>query len=100
MINKTTAREIASTYMEIENARELLEKLDEAIKDPDNEPLRDCFGHPRNTLELGVPTGKDSHRIYMVRPTLARSVIVAHIADKEAYLVELNERARIELTTP
>ena len=97
MIAYKTAIEIASTYKEIENAEELLEKLDKSIAEPDTEILRDCFGRPRNTLELGIPSGESSHRVYNVNPKLARSVIVAHIANKKAYLVEMQERAKIEV---
>ena len=48
-------------------------------------------------LQLGIPSGEDSHRLLDVSPVLAESVIRAHIQNKRAELAEVNERARIEL---
>ncbi len=47
--------------------------------------LRDCFGR-RQHLELGIPCGENGHRLLKVDPSLAESVIRAHIANKEAEL--------------
>lgn len=66
--------------------------------DPDKyaATLRDSFGRLRQ-LQLGIPSGEQSHRLFYVSPLLAESVIRAHIENKRAQLVEANERARIEL---
>lgn len=59
--------------------------------------LKDAFGC-RRQLQLGIPNGENGHRIFDVNPQLAESVIRAHIAQKQAELVVVNEQARIELT--
>ena len=67
--------------------------------DPHAEYLKDCFGRAQS-LQLGIPSGENSHRLFNVSPSLAESVIKAHIADKRAELVEVNEDARIEMGLP
>jgi hypothetical protein len=59
--------------------------------------LRNAFGRDV-FLELGVPSGDSSHRLFHVSNTLGRSVIAAHIARTQAELVEANEQARVELS--
>ncbi len=99
MITKETAIRIYSCFREIEAATGLLAEMEENIKQhKDDINLRDPFGRKR-CLELGVPMGNDSHRLFQVQPSLAFSVIRAHIAHKEAELKEANEQARIELET-
>ena len=102
MITQDTASRIWNCYREIEVAKSLLEDMDKAAKDsfhiPDkNAPtLKDAFGQVRH-LQLGIPSGEGSHRLFRVMPQLAKSVINAHIAAINAELVEANEQARIEL---
>lgn len=102
MITQKTAARIWDCYREIGAAEKLLEDMAEAAKQNRDEPfperLQDAFGR-RRPLQLGVPSGKDSHRIFNVAPNLAESVIRAHIANKKAELIEANEQARIEIDT-
>src|SRR6185369_988934 len=80
---------------EIQKAEQLLKDMAKQEKDYPYDPnLRDAFGRGRN-LQLGIPSGENSHRLYDVHPKLAKSVIKAHIAEKQSELVQANERARI-----
>jgi hypothetical protein len=103
MITQETAARIWNCHREIQASEQLLEDMKkaqaEASPDQDkNAPrLKDCFGQKRH-LELGVPSGPDSRRIFRVAPKLANSVIASHIASMQAELVEANEQARIELS--
>ena len=54
------------------------------------------FGRKQG-LQLGIPCGESGHTLLNVSPELAESVITAHIAARRAELVDINERARIEL---
>jgi hypothetical protein len=105
MITQKTAARIWTAYREIATAEKLLDDMaeEEAERSPMDEKhaptLRDAFGRRRH-LELGVPSGDDCHRIFDVHPELAKSVIRAHIAAKQAELVEANEQARNELLSP
>ena len=105
MITRKTASDIWLCHDELEKAKKLLIDLNELKnKWPKEQLLRDVFGRPSG-LQLGVPSGQNSHRLFDVDPELAKSCIIAHIAQKKAELVAANERARIELnletdTTP
>lgn len=102
MITKETCQAIYSAHREIEAGEKLLEDMKAERERPfsDREKLapllKDAFGH-RKHLQLGIPLGENSHRLFDVSPALAESVIRAHIENKRAALVEANERARIEL---
>jgi len=102
MISQETAREIYNSYREIEAGKKLLMDIEESQKDFDRiqkktDPcLKDAFGRCMH-FELGIPSGKSGHRILRVRPDLAGSIIRAHIADKEAELLRVQEMARIEM---
>lgn len=107
MITRETAERIWIAYREIETAEKLLtdmakEREDQFRWEQDkgkHEPtLKDAFGRRRH-LQLGVPSGENSHRVFDVSPQLAESVIKAHIANKEKELVEAQESARMELMT-
>jgi hypothetical protein len=103
VITQETAERIWNCYREIQASKQLLEDMKEAqaelfSRQDRNAPrLRDSFGQKRH-LELGVPNGPDSRRIFSVAPQLANSVIAAHLATMQAELVEANEQARIELS--
>lgn len=103
MISVTTAARIWKCYREILTAEKLLDDMDKEKSDNEPDPhaprLKDAFGRERD-LQLGVPSGDDCHRLFDVSPELALSVIRAHIAEKQAELVRLNEMARIEVATP
>lgn len=100
MISKNTAERIWCCYREIAAAKSLLEDMQKAAEEFHGDAyagrLRDAFGR-RSNLQLGVPSGKSSHQLFDVNPELAKSVIIAHIATKQAELVAANEQARMEL---
>lgn len=97
MITKQTAYEIWLAYDEIEKGRALAEKMTASLKEGEPFSLRDSFGRPRG-LQLGVPTSENSHRLFDVAPALAKAIIEAHVAGKEAELRALAEKARAELS--
>lgn len=96
-ITQQTAARLWTCHQEIANGTKLLTDLDEAIARGDDPNPRDAFGRQR-PYQLGMPHG-GGHRLLDVSPRLARSVIVAHIAEKQLELVTVNEEARIELET-
>ncbi|WP_103018153.1 hypothetical protein [Alicycliphilus denitrificans] len=100
MITQETAALIFHAYREIEAGQKLLDDM-KAIRsreglDRHAPTIKDAFGRPQH-LQLGIPSGENSHRILGVSPFLAESVIRAHIENKRAELAEIQERARIEL---
>lgn len=97
MIQKQTAMEIALAYREIETAEELLSKIAESMDRREAPDLRDAFGRRRDGLELGVPSGAGSQRLFDVPWTLARPIIEAHIAHHRARIGLLTEKAREEM---
>lgn len=100
MITAATAARIWNCYREMDAAEKLLEDMHDSLNSDRGSPeagsLSDAFGR-RRRLQLGVPSGENSHRLFNVDPHLAISVINAHIANKQAELVSANEQARIEL---
>jgi len=96
MITKETASKIAYAYSEIEAGEELLKILDEALKDHSVPDFRDGFGRNR-ALELGVPCGPTSKRLFTVNPKLGMIIVKAHIAGKRAEIEALCEIAKQEL---
>jgi hypothetical protein len=98
MITVETAAQIWTCYREIAAGKKLLEDAEKQLhSEPKEDPFpRDPFGRKRG-LQLGVPSGENSHRLFDVPPRLALSVIRAHIAEQERQLVVANEAARIEL---
>lgn len=103
MISQETASRIWQAYREIATSEKLLNDMKEARereRSGEYEPtLKDSFGH-RRQLQLGVPSGPNSSRLFDVSPVLAKSIIQAHIEHKKAELAEANEQARIELDIP
>ena len=102
MITQETAANIWHAYREIEVGEKLLADMKE-IREREglnkHEPaIKDAFGRKRQ-LQLGIPSGDNSHRILDVAPVLAESIIRAHIEHKRAELVQYQEAARIELST-
>ena len=100
MITQKTAARIWECYREIQTAEKLLNDMARLEKEYNFEPaeqkLRNAFGKKKN-LQLGIPSGENSHRLFDVSPYLAVSVINAHVANKKAELIEANEQAKIEL---
>lgn len=91
-ISKDTATEIAMSYREIETAKELLGVIEKALRDREAPDLHDVFGRRQNGLQLGVPTGHNSHRLFDVPYALAVPIIKSHIAHHEAVIALLSER--------
>lgn len=104
MLNQKTCESIWHCHREIEAATNLLSDIDELNKknkernsmDSHKEKLKDVFGRDCE-LELGVPSGENSKRLFRVSLELAVPVIEAHIANKAAQLAELNAIAKLEL---
>lgn len=96
MITQETAREIWLAYDEIAKSERLLAEIEEQLRTGEPLNLRDSFGRRRG-LQLGVPSGEESTRLYDLQPRLAVAVIQAHIAHKRAELAAIQERVRSEL---
>lgn len=96
MISKETAQSIAIAYREIETAEKLLERVKETVDKTVIKDIRDVFGRATHSLQLGVPNGDSSQRLFDVPYTLAVPVIEAHIAHHHAILSALSEKAAIE----
>ncbi|MCY1720198.1 hypothetical protein OU798_07580 [Prolixibacteraceae bacterium Z1-6] len=99
MITKETCVKIWSCYDEISKAKKILKDMatniqkDEEKKTP---TLSNAFGE-RHGLQLGIPCGDDSHRLFGVPPKLAVEVVEAHIKKQQLRLEELQAIAKIEL---
>jgi hypothetical protein len=97
MISQKTAYDIACAHQEIEKAQKLLDKVKEAVDHRKQPDIRDAFGYSQGGLQLGVPSGENSTRLYMVEWSLCVPVLTAHIGHMRAKLAALNEVARSEL---
>lgn len=97
-ISKETATAIAYAYREVETARDLLEKITEALSRREHPDIRDAFGRQPRGLELGVPSSDTSRRLFDVPYTLAKPIIEAHIAHHESIISALSEKAVIEVS--
>ncbi len=100
MIKQQTAVDIALIYREIEASKGLLSEIEKAQDSFNPKDIRDVFGRVQGNIEVGVPNGDSSKRIFRMQWKLAKPVIQAHIADCEAQLVALNEKASIEAQPP
>ena len=98
ILSKETATDIALAHREIETAESLLKQITETIKDQESSDIRDAFGRRVDGLQLGIPSGRDSHRLFHLDWTLAKPVIEAHIAQQKAVLKLLCEKAEAELS--
>ena len=98
MISKETATDIALAHRDIEVARELLNEIKKAEDRHEVPDVRDAFGRRHGGLELGVPSGPSSRRLFNVPWPLAKVVIEAHIAAQEQVIKALNAKAVIEAT--
>lgn len=104
LVSKDTAVKIAIAYQEIERGEGLLKDVREALdsrtkrghgdKDTD---LRDVFGRRQNSLQLGVPSGSNGHRLCDLSYDLAVPIIEAHIAQQKTQLAALSILAATEL---
>lgn len=96
LISKETATDIAYAYREVETAEALLVEITEALDRHQMPDIRDAFGRRQDGLQLGVPSGDSSRRLFNVPWRLAKPIIEAHIAEKRACIAALTEKARIE----
>lgn len=99
-ITKKTATDIALAYREIEAGEELLAKVDEALKSRGDVDIRDAFGRRVGGLELGVPSGDRTTRMFNVPWPFARPIIAAHIEQQRQLIAALTEQAVIESAGP
>jgi hypothetical protein len=99
MISYETSMAIAYAHREIETAEKLLAEITDTINRRAGDPpdIRDAFGRRQEGLQLGVPSGRDGHRLFNVPWGLAKPVIEAHIANQRAVVAALSEKARTEL---
>lgn len=96
-ISKETAMDIALAYREVETAHALLSEITEAMNRRDAPDIRDAFGRHQNGLQLCVPSGNNGHRLFNVPWSLARPIIETHIANQQAIIAALSEKARVEI---
>ena len=97
MITNETATDIALAYREIGVAEKLLADIAEAVRRHEEPDIRDAFGRRQSGLQLGVPSGSNSHRMFDVQWSLAKPIIEAHIAQQKAKVAALCEKAKAEL---
>lgn len=96
MITKQTAMDIALAYREVETAEGLLEHIREARSRYTPPDVRDAFGRHQNGLQLGVPSGESSQRMFNVPWSVAVPIIELHIANQRALIQALTIKAREE----
>lgn len=99
-ISKQTAMDIALAYREVEAGEGLLKDVRDAIDKTGMRPvdIRDAFGRLQHGLQLGVPSGDNSHRLFNVPYTLAIPIIETHIANHRAKIALLTEQAKAEMS--
>lgn len=99
MITKETAIKIFNAHNEIENAKKLITNMAEVLRvdaEKTNPTLYNAFGERRG-LQLGVPSGENSHRLFNVSADLSVKIIEDHIKQQVIRLNELMAIAKIEL---
>lgn len=87
MITRETAVKICNAYQEKENAEKLLVELEEQLL-KNNEGVG---------LQLGVPSGNSSQRLFAVSPKLSKQIITEHVKKQDERLVELMMAALNEM---
>lgn len=95
MITKDTAAGIALAHREIETAEALLKQIGEALNNGRVPDFRDAFGRQRG-LQLGVPSGDNSQRLFDVPWTLAKPIIEVHIVAQRGLIAEFTTKAIAE----
>lgn len=97
MISKDTAMDIALAYREVETAEKLLAEITDAMSRRETPDIRDAFGRHQGGLQLGVPAGRDGHRLFNVPWEICKPVIETHIASHRAKIAVLTEKAKAEI---
>lgn len=95
-ISMACAHRIWSAHREIETGTRLLADMRAEIANG-NEPNPERPAGRQRNLQLGVPNQMDGHRIFNIAPTLAITVIEAHITDQKRELAIACVAARMEL---
>lgn len=102
MLTQQTASAIYFCQENIKNAKKLLEDMAQIEKEQKERfqdrllYLKDAFGRQQPTLELGVPSGSNGHRIFKLEYKLATIIIEAQILEYKQSLKALNELAAKE----
>lgn len=96
-ITRQTAMNIALAWREIETAEKLLSEIEDVRARHSSPDIRDAFGRPQTGLQLGVPSGQNSHRLFDVPWEMCAPIINAHISRKRALIATLSAQARVEL---
>lgn len=99
-VTKETATDIAYAYREVETATELLAQVEKTMQMSERHDIRDVFGRRQDGLQLGVPTGVGSQRLFNVPWPLAKPIIETHIAQQKAIIATLSTRAALEIAQP
>lgn len=99
-ISRETAMNIALAYREVEAAEKLLVDVRQAIDRASGQDIRDVFGRRQDGLQLGVPSGENSHRCFHVPYNLAIPIIETHIATQRALITTLSAQAEAEMKAP
>ena len=96
-ISSETARDIALAHREIETAEKLLSEIVETRSRHEEPDVRDAFGRRKGGLQLGVPSGQSSHRLFDVPWSMCQPIIEAHIAQQRVRVEALSRKAMIEM---
>lgn len=96
VISKQVAMDIALAWREIEAAEELLKEVSQERVRHRDVDIRDAFGRRQDGLQLGVPSGQNSHRLFGVPWEMCAPIIEAHIARKRQKIALLSRQALIE----
>ena len=97
MLSKQIAQDVALAYREIEVAEKLLDEIDQALSRRETPDIRDAFGRRTGGLQLGIPSGSNAHQLFDVPWTLARPILVAHIAQLKGAIEALTVAALAEI---
>ena len=88
-IPEQVAIDIAMAYREVRAAEELLQDVIDALERAEQVDTRDAFGRRSGGLQLGVPSGPSSHRLFNVPWSACKLVIEMHIASQKAIISTL-----------
>ena len=99
LISKQTAMDIALAYREVENAENLLAEITDEFNRRTTPDIRDAFGRLQDGLQLGVPSGSNSHRLFNVPWSICKPVIELHIQEQRSKIAILTERAKDEMAS-
>lgn len=94
VLSKELCVKIWSAWNEIKKGQKLIADANMQLGDHnEDETLYNAFGD-RKGMELGVPSGSNSHSILGVSYDLAETIILQHIEDSKLRLLELNKEVK------